>query len=182
MAIIIVRGEVPPNPNVNYNGGVYPRDKITYSPPPVDQTNDPSVVIVGGIILPADTVIYIDGMKTNARSQILDGVEVTEHISRKACNLEFQIVFREFGAMASENSSVLAVGGGRFPQDQIVNFWDAVWIPDTVQKLQCTYINKMGITEIIVDNVNVATATGTTNTPVRLTAYENVPGSSLIIA
>lgn len=182
MAIIIVKGDIPPNPNVNYNGGTFPRDKVNYAPPQVDQTNDPSVLIIGGIILPADTVVYIDGMKTNARSQILDGVEVTEHINRKATNIEFDIVIREFGAMASENSTILSATGAPFPQDQLVNFWDTVWRLNTVQKIQHTLINKMGINQIIIDNVNVSTVRGSKNIPIRLTAYENVPGDSLIIA
>lgn len=182
MAIIIVRGDIPPDPNVNYNGATYPRDKITYAPPAVDQTNDPSVISVGGIILPADTIVYIDGMKMNARSQILDGVEVTEHISTKACNLEFDIIFREFGAMASENSAVLPSSGNPFPQDQIVNFWDNIWRINTVKEIKNTLINKMGIRWIIIDTVNVTPVRGSKNVPVRLTAYEDTPGQSLIIA
>jgi hypothetical protein len=68
--------------NVNYNGGQYPRDKKEYTPPAKDLTNNPSLVIIGGITLPADTIIYLNGEKTLAQSKILDGVTVMERISR----------------------------------------------------------------------------------------------------
>lgn len=184
MAIIIVRGDIPPNPNVNYNGSTFPRDKITYAPPEIDETNDPSVLLIGGLFLPADTMVYIDGLKTNARSQILDGVEVTEHINRKATNIEFDIVIREYGALASQfgnNPQGIGKLSRAFPQDQLVEFWDTVWLPNTVHKVQHTLLNKLGLLEIIIDNVNVTTVRGSKNIPIRLTAYENVPGQSLII-
>lgn len=181
MAIVIFNNQVPPDPNVNYNGFQLPRDKVQYVPPASDPTNDPGVLSIGGIFLPADTIVFIDGAKNIAKSQILDGVEVTEHINRRATNLEFDIVIREDGAITSAGALPITTPSP-FPQDQLVNFWDTVWLPNTVQKIQNTVLNKLGILEIVIENVNVAEVRGSKNIPIRMTAYENVPGLSLILS
>jgi len=181
MAIIIFNGQPAVDPTVNYNGYQLPRDKVEYVPAPVDQTNNPSALAIGGIFLPLDTMVYIDGMKEIAKSTILDGVVVYEHVARKPYQLEFDIVIRELGAIQAPGT-LTPDFPGPFPQDQLVDFWDTVWLPDTIQSITNTYLNKLGILEIIIESINPATVRGSKNIPIRMVAYENVPGSSLIIS
>jgi hypothetical protein len=157
--------------NVNYNGSELPRDKKQYTPPTKDLTNNPSLVIIGGITMPPDTAIYLNGQKTLAVSKILDGVSVVERIMRQPYELEFECVIR----------SQDAAGNYIFPQDALDNLWANVWIPDTVQTVQNTYLNKLGIQEIVIDSITPSTIRGSKNVPLRIRAYENVPGQTIII-
>jgi hypothetical protein len=157
--------------DVNYNGGQYPRDKKTFNPPAKDLTNNPSLVTIGGITLPADTVIYLNGFKTLAQSKILDGVTVIERVSREPYELEFECVVRAQDA----------AGNYIFPQDALDNLWTNVWIPDTVHTINNTYLNKLGIQEIVIESITPTTVRGSKNIPLRLRAYENVPGQTIIV-
>jgi hypothetical protein len=156
---------------VNYNGGQYPRDKKEYNPPQRDLTNNPSLINIGGVTLPTDTVIYVNGSKTLAQSKILDGVSVIERIMRDPYELEFECVVRSQDAQ----------GNYVFPQDALDNFWNNIWIPDTVQTIQNTYLNKLGIQEIVIESITPTTVRGSKNIPLRIRAYENIPGQTIIV-
>lgn len=158
--------------NVNYNGKELPRDKKTYTPPPRDMTNNPSRVVIGGITLPADTVIYLTGSKVLAQSKILDGVTVVERISREPYELEFECVIR----------SQDADGNYIFPQDEVDNIWANIWLPDTVQTIDNTYLNKLGIKEMVIDSITPTTVRGSKNIPLRIRGYENIPGQTIIVS
>lgn len=160
------------DPNVNYNGATLPRDKVEYKPIPKDLTNNPSLCIIGGVTLPGDTIVYLSGEKNLVQSQILDGVSVFERIFRKPYQIEFEMVIRQKSA-DGENYV--------FPQDELYNFWSKVWVPDTIQIVQNTYLNKLGISQIIIESIEPTTLRGSKNLPLRLKAWENVPGQSLII-
>jgi hypothetical protein len=157
---------------VTYNGKELPRDQVPYSPPTKDLTNNPSLVVIGGITLPVDTAIYLNGKKTLAVSIILDGVSVVERISREPYELEFECVLRKDAPNGM---------GYIFPQDDLDNLWSNIWMPDTVQTIQNTYLNKLGIQQIIIDAITPTTVRGSRNIPLRIHAYENVLGQSLII-
>lgn len=156
---------------VNYNGGQFPRDKKAFQPPQTDLTNYPSLIIIGNVALPPDTAIYLNGSKTLAQSKILDGVSVMERISRQPYELEFECVVRAQDAN----------GNYIFPQDELDNIWVNVWLPDTVQTIQNTYLNKLGIQEIIIESISPTTVRGSKNIPLRIRAYENVPGQTIIV-
>lgn len=157
--------------DVNYNGGQYPRDKKTYNPPVKDLTNNPSLVVIGDITLPADTIIYLNGSKTLAQSKILDGVTVIERVMREPYELEFECVVRAQDA----------AGNYIFPQDALDNIWSNVWLPDSVHTIKNTYLNKLGIREIIIETITPTTLRGSKNIPLRIRAYENVPGQTIIV-
>jgi hypothetical protein len=159
------------DPNVNYNGRELPRDKRTYNPPAKDLTNNPSLVVIGGITMPTDTAIYINGQKTLAVSKILDGVSVIERVMRQPYEIEFECVVRAQDA----------AGNYIFPQDALDNLWTNVWLPDTVQTVQNTYLNKLGIQEIVIDSINPTTLRGSKNIPLRIRSFENVPGQTIIV-
>lgn len=156
---------------VNYNGGQYPRDKKQYNPPQRDLTNNPSLIKIGNITLPTDTVIYISGAKTLAMSKILDGVSVMERILREPYELEFECVIRQ----KDEKGNYV------FPQDTLDELWTNIWLPDTVQKIENTYLNKLGIQEMVIDSITPATVRGSKNIPLRIRGYENVPGQTIIV-
>ena len=156
---------------INYNGGQYPRDKKQYNPPQKDLTNNPSLLIVGNVTLPADTVIYLNGSKTLAQSKIVDGVSVIERISRQPYEIEFECVVRAQDA----------AGNWIFPQDALNNIWVNVWVPDTVQTIQNTYLNKLGIQEMVIETVTPTTVRGSKNIPLRMRGYENIPGQTIIV-
>jgi hypothetical protein len=164
-------GDTDPSPEqVNYNGKELPRDKVTFIPQAKDLTNNPSLVIIGGITLPPDTAIYVSGKKVLATSKILDGVSVVERILREPYEIEFECVVRAQQA-----------GDYIFPQDALDNIWSNVWLPDTVQKIQNTYLNKLGMQEIIIESVSPTTVRGSKNIPLRIRAYENVAGQTLLV-
>jgi hypothetical protein len=158
---------------VIYGGKELPRDEKPYSPPGKDLTNNPSLTVIGGITLPADTAIYLNGKKTLAISKILDGVSVVERISREPYEIEFECVLRQ----ASPDNTIYI-----FPQEELDNVWSNVWLPDSVQKVQNTYLNKLGVQEIIIDTITPTTIRGSKNIPLRIHAYENVPGQTLIVS
>lgn len=167
-----VTGDTDPVPEqVPYNGGEYPRDKKTYNPPPKDLTNNPGLVKIGGITMPADIVIYLNGSKVLAQSKILDGVSVIERIMRDPYELEFECTVR---AQDADGNYI-------FPQDALDNLWANVWLPDTVQTIDNTYLNKLGIREIVIQGITPTTVRGSKNIPLRIRALENVPGQTIIV-
>jgi len=160
------------DPNVNYAGATLPPDRVVYTPPLKDLTNNPSRIVVGGILLPQDCAIYLDGQKQLVRSNILDGVSVFERILRDPYKIEFEMIVRE----------KLPNGDYIFPQKEFYDIWSKVWLPNSVLVVENTYLNNLGIQQVIVESVSPTTVRGSTNLPLRLISWENVPGQSLIIA
>ena len=138
----------PVDPNVNYHGATLPQDAVKYVQAPKDLTNNPSLCIIGGVTLPSDTILYLTGDKSLVMSNILDGVSVFERILRKPYQLEFEMVVRQ------KTPDGL---GYVFPQDDFYNIWSKIWLPDSVQVLQNTYLNKLGIQQIIIESVTPST-------------------------
>jgi len=170
---VLASGDTAGNdPDINYNGSQLPRDKKQFVPPQKDLTNNPSLVIIGGITLPADTAIYVSGQKVLAQSKILDGVAVIERIMRQPYELEFECVIRQ----ANDDNT-----GYIFPQAELDNVWSKIWLPDSVLPIQNTYLNKLGIQEIIIESITPTTVRGSKNIPLRIRGYENVPGATIII-
>lgn len=164
---------VVPDPNVNYEGHTLPADKVTYTRPAKDLTNNPSRTLIGGYQLPLDCAIYLTGEKVIAQTNILDGVAVFERILRKPYYLEFEMTIRTLNAKGD---------GYVFPQEELLSLWTKVWLPDTVQTVENTLLNKLGIQEMVVERVYPTTVRGSKNLPLRITGFENIPGDSLIIA
>lgn len=169
---------VPLDPNVNYAGSTLPQDKVAPTPTAVDPTNNPSLINIGGNVLPPDTEVRISGEKILAESQIIDGVSVFEHIARKPYEIEFMVVVREVGAIGT-NPVPGAVWP--FPQVELNEIWQTIWVPNTVQTIQNTLINGLGILEIIIKSIAPATRLGSKNIYARIKAYENQPGQTIIL-
>lgn len=186
------------NPDVLYNGAVLPADAARPKSVTVDMTNIPQLVVLGtlasnispfagvvatpppvtgvalgngGIVLPADVLIEINGKKVVSSTTILDGVEVTQHIRRDANKIIFEFVARaKTGSMWS------------FAQDFIDALYQKIYLPNSVIYVQNTLLNKMGITQLVMDDWKMTTRRGSINVPITLSMRENIPGKSLNIA
>jgi Domain of unknown function (DUF6046) len=177
MAVIIRSISDSTNTTVQYQGKSLPADKKVFTPIPTDLTNNPSRLRLYsadfGLVLPQDSIIYLSGEKKLAMTEILDGVVVYERILRKPYSLEFEFTLR---TMDPNNN-----GQYIFPQEDLLNLWTNVWLPDSVVNIDNTYLNKLGIQEMIIEEITPVTVRGSKNLPVRIRGYENVPGLSLII-
>lgn len=161
--------DVPIDTTVQYAGKDLPAQKTQVFAPTVDLTNNPGRIIIGNVILPTSTNIAIKGEKILAESQIIDGVSVFEHISRKPYEIEFKVLIWD------------DTFGSSFPQTTINNIWTNLWIPNTVQKVKNTYLNGLNIGEIIIKSVKPMPRLGSKNVDMIITAFENQPGETIII-
>lgn len=143
-----------------------------------NNTNVPSRLLLNGFQLPNDVVIYLNGKKVLVMDKILDGVSVTERISRDPYEIELEFTMRE---KSNDPSSNINLTQYIFPQDALDSLWQRVWIPDTVLSIDNTYLNKLGIQEMIIETITPTTIRGSMNIPVRIRGWENVPGQSLIL-
>lgn len=166
-------GEPPIDENVFYAGKQLPSQKTPIQIFGVDPTNDPSSIAIGGIFLPASTQIMVKGEKILAESQIIDGVSVFEHISRKPYEIDFDITIWQ-GDGSNQAST-------KFPQQQINDIFSLIWLPNSVQKVQNTYLNGLNIQQIIVKSVSPQPKLGSTNVVIRIKCYENQPGETIIL-
>lgn len=161
-------GLPPVDNNVPYNGKVLPEQKAAKVQPIFDPSNNPRLIIIGSTTLPTSTNISLSGKKILAESQIIDGVSVYEHISRKAYEIEFKIMIYD------------ASSAPIFPQSFITDIWDSIWLPNTVQTIQNTYLNNLHIQEIIVESIKPQPRLGSKIVDMVIKTVENQPGYSII--
>lgn len=187
------------SPDVNYDGKILPRDGRQFVPLAIDQSNLPSLVILGtstaigqmnldggppitglsfstgsnsstGVVLPADVKISAEVDKIVARTVILDGVPVTEHIRRGPVQVEFEFTIR------AKNGQDYVFG-----QDFLDALFTNIIYPNTLIYVQNTALNKIGISQLVCLHGSFDTVRGSINIPMTLKFIENVPGQSLII-
>lgn len=136
-----------------------------------DPKNNPSEVIINNVTLPADTIIILNGEKVIAESKILDGVAVFERVSRKPFEINFEFTIRqqnfEISTLLNHPDKYI------FPQDKIEYYMQNVFLPDSVATLKNTFLNGLGITEIILKPITLTTIRGSTNVLGSLKAFEN---------
>lgn len=171
--------EVKEETTIHYHGSILPDNKKSPVAIPIDLANNPSIIKIGPVTLPQDTAIYINGNKVIAQSKILDGVVVYERILRDPYSIEFEMVIRETETYTTPSGNT----GSRyiFPKNELGILWDNVWLIDSVQSIQNTMLNDLGIMEVVIQSINPVTVRGSKNVPVRIKCLENVPGESLII-
>lgn len=167
---------VPRDTNMYYDGYTMPRDAVTPVKAPIDFTNNPSLVTIGNgdnnLSLPSDVMVYIEGEKIIAESQILDGVSVFEHITRKPYEINFECNIWDTDADGKQI----------FPQDLLDDIFQNIFLPNTVIAVTNTFLNKIGISQLIVKTISPATVRGSFKIPLRIKCYENVPGQSIIMS
>ncbi len=161
--------DVPVNPNVNYAGYNLPEQAIKPTPYVIDPSNNPSGLTIGNVVFPASTQIIPKGDKIIPESQIIDGVTVFQHVSRKATELDFEVLLWENGSNV------------RFPQERINAIWTNLFIPNSVQPVINTWLNNLGISQLIIKSISPKPRVGSTNVTLKIKAYENQVGQTLII-
>jgi hypothetical protein len=132
--------------------------------------------------LPLDVLISINGKKVIAKSQITDGVEVFERISRKAAVLDFEFNMRGvqinqtlLGTIVTEYVFPLTVDDqnpSNPDSSDVSTFFDMVWVPDQVLDIQNPLLNAFHIDKIIVEDHTIKPEKGSVDVNVRLKAYE----------
>lgn len=183
---------------VRYAGKTYPQDAAPARTYTLDQTNNPGLVVIGGtagdvsanislqviagggsvpsatsgVILPADTVILVKWVKRLARSEILNGPDVTQMIRTRASEVIFTFTLRQPDTVN---------GGYKFPQDDFDTVLKNIFLPNKVQSVQNTWLNKQGITQLVFEELEPTVHRGATKMPVRLKGYQNMPGTSSLI-
>lgn len=178
------------DPNVPYNGKTLAADAVT--PVPFsDPLNTPGTTILSNgtqqITLPPDTIIMLAGKKIIAKTNILDGVSVFERIMRDPYQIDFEGVFRmqDINGTRYNNTTPPAGTTGTpnniWPQEYLNDVWNYVWLPNTILTIKNSYLNGLGIQQIIIEEISPSTIRGSKNIPYKIKAWENVPGQSLII-
>lgn len=181
-----------PDPKIPYAGAYYPDSKKTYTPF-VDNFNTPGVIILGSTTaqttLPPDSLIHVlKAEKHLVMTTILDGVSVFEHINRKPYKIEIEGTFRmqNKGGTTYNNTTPPAGAAGPinnvFAQQYLNATWTNVWLPDTVLTVSNSYLNGLGIQQIVVESFHTSLKRGSKDIGFVLQAFENVPGQSLIIS
>lgn len=164
--------------------------------------NDVCIVKINGIQLPLDVQISIDGSKIIAQSQILDGVAVYEKVTRKPYNIDLDFVVRGikktqptgiipgltfnkpiinqwvFGMEDSEDNGIY------YPGITTINGY--CWETDKVLPIENVFLNKLGIQQIIISDIQMTTIRGSINLPVKFKCLEDyysikTQGTTLII-
>ncbi len=133
----------------------------------IDPFNLPSLVTINGFQLPVDVMITLNNEKVIAESKILDGVAVFERVSRNPMEINFEFTVRQKGYMPQN------LGEYIFPAEILKSLMDDVWLPNAVLTIKNTFLNKIGIIDVIVKSVTIATVRGSTNVPVSLHCLEN---------
>lgn len=179
-----------PDPNVPYAGSILPRNARTPQQF-LDQFNTPGIISfnngVQEITMPPDTIIYPEFEKRLAMDYILDGPSVFERIQTKPTHLEFRGTFRmqDIDGTRYNNTKPppgsLGIINNVFPQEFINDWHNYTWLPNTILVVKNSLLNGIGIQQVIVEKASLEPAPGNKNVGYRLTAWENVPGQSLII-
>lgn len=143
-----------------------------------DPTNNPSLLKIGSITMPSDVIIFINGKKVLVHDKILDGVSIIERISREPYEIEIECTLRQANDSGTVNADYTTY---IFPQKQLNLIWQKLWLPDTVQKVDNTYLNGLGISEIIIETITPLPKRGNKDIQLTIKAFENVPGQTLII-
>jgi hypothetical protein len=148
-----------------------------------DPQNNPSYIVIEGQILPPDTLIMLDGEKIIAESKILDGVMVYERVGRNPFKVDFEFNIKS-NLVQIPGVNIQVDKGNVFPQDIIQSYFTDIWNPDQVVKVKNTYLNGIGIKELIIKKVNLKTVRGTINVQGSINTLENYSdnkGGTLII-
>jgi len=177
-----------PDPNVDYANNTLPGG----APPPLipftDPTNNPKYLVIGPVVLPPDSKIEITNKKIVVLTHILDGPSVFERISREPADIEIECVLRmqNQGGVTFYNTNNQPPGlagpvADIFPVQYMEDIWNQIWLPDSVQTVNNSYLNKLNISQLVIEHISAHVQRGSTNILLHLKCFENVPGQSLII-
>lgn len=178
-----------PDPDVQYDGKTLPGQKAPPQVPFIDPTNNPKFLVIGTIQLPPDSKVEITNKKILVLTHILDGPSVFERISRDPADIEIECVLRmqNQGGVTfyNTNNSPSGLTGPTydvFAVQYMEDVWNQIWLPDSVQTVNNSYLNKLNISQLVIEHVSAQVQRGSSNILLHLKCYENVPGQSLIIS
>ncbi len=179
-----ITGPVPAEKTtIVYDGKSLQRIPAGNLPTVQDSSNNPSYFVIAGIVLSGNAVVPVKDEKVIAESQIIDGVTVFEHISRKSAEIDFDFTIFPPGVITGEaggTQKTVYNNVTTFNQQVLNQFWNSIFLPNSVQQVQNTYLNGLGIQEIIVKSVSIAPRPGSANISVKMKAFENQPGTLFV--
>jgi len=157
--------------------------------------NLPSQVVINGVQLPPDTITIIDGEKIIAESKILDGVAIFERVSRKPFDIDFNFTIRsdaDYSTPKNSNKSIAqqiqsnfySSKDYEFPQKAIEGYISQIWNLDQIVPVISTFLNGIGIRELVIKKVTITTIRGTTSVNGTIKCLENYgdnKGGTLVI-
>lgn len=168
----------------------------------LEDTNDICIVKLNGILLPLDVLISINGQKIIAQSQILDGVAVFERVTRKPYDIDFDFVVRGVkktkpkGLIPGLTINKPTINNWIFPMEDtesdgiyypgVPTIFGYNWEPNEVLKVENLFLEKLGIRQVIVSDIQITTIRGSINVPIKLKCFEDAystktQGTTLII-
>lgn len=141
----------------------------------VDPGNNPARIVftsINGydIELPPDTMVKIDGQKVIENNAILGGVSVYDHVKRGPYTVDFECTLTQM-----QNNRYL------FPQAKLITLWDRLFMPNESLWIENTYLNGLGVYELIVSEMEIGTSQGAMKLSLTIKAHENEINYSLII-
>jgi hypothetical protein len=151
----------------------------------LNDTNQVCFVSLNGVQLPVDVQISMNGNKIIAQSQILDGVSVFERVSRKPMDIDFDFTMRSqkttYGRFLKP-----AINTWIFPIDGINDVFSLIWEKDQVLEVKNLFLEKLGIRQVVVSDIQITTIRGSVDVPIKLKCIEDfystkTQGTSLII-
>lgn len=160
------------DPTVSYHGKKLPQDHVSPPLAPPDPSNNPSLIIINGFTLPPDTHYEFEPEKIIARDRIFDGIPVFEHIAEEAVDIQFEGKFR----FTDDHGTTY-----QFPQSVVENWWTTVYKPNSVLGITNTFLNNLGIMQLVVRKAKITPIKANTDVSFRIECWENVVGQSLIV-
>ena len=160
----------------------------------IDYSNLPSTLYLGylnaktglidRLLMPKDVRIYPPFEKSLVESKILDGPSIVERVGRLAYHIEIECTLT-----AQRNKDGDVINGFSstqgyydvFPQQYLNEIFSKIIQPDTVIKVDNTFLNGLGISEIIIQKAEPTPQAGSMKIALRISCIENIEGNSLII-
>lgn len=165
---------LPEKTTIVYDGQTLSQIPARAIPIVQNPANDPSYCVIGNVVLSANILLPIKNKKLIAKSQIVDGVTVFEHVSREAAEIDFDFTIFPAGVIQGTASNTNAFNNvTTFNQTSLNTFWSTIWSANTIQAVQNTYLNGLGISQIIIESITVIPMHGKPNVGVKMRALEN---------
>jgi hypothetical protein len=163
-----------------------------------------SRVKLGTEYLPMDVLFSLNSTKIIAQSQVLDGAMVFERVSRKPFDVDFDFVLRGLAQnndrryfknidfnRPSQKEWIVALDdtkndNGTTQAIGLQTLFDKIWKLDTVLPVENNALNKIGIFNLIITDIQITTVRGSIDIPIKLKCVEDIystkeQGTTLIV-
>jgi hypothetical protein len=145
----------------------------------IPKDNQVNKVVLGVYELPLDVLIILNGNKMIAQSQILDGVAVFERVTRKPFDIDFDFTLRE--TVTNTNTVTIfkktfdlaQTNRFIFPLESMNSFFQNVWKSDEVLRIDNAFLNKIGINQVVLNDIQITTIRGNTDIGIKIKTIED---------